>query len=76
MRQLRASGGRPAESAALGRNRRGEKEGGIPWGEWDAATRDTAFRGVGRVPQCQNRMFGRGKSIRNFTRPSKQITGL
>ena len=21
------------------------KEGGIPWGEWDAATRDTTFRG-------------------------------
>ena len=22
-----------------------EREGGIPWGEWDAATRDTAVRG-------------------------------
>ena len=51
----------PVESrrpARLGRSRE-TKEGGIPWGEWDAATRDTALRGVIRVPQCQNRMFGR-----------------
>jgi hypothetical protein len=47
------------------------KEGGIPWGEWDAATSDTAVRGwVG----CRNAESNvrPGKSIRNITRPSKQ----
>lgn len=33
----------------------GQNKGGIPWGEWDAATRDTGFRGVVRVSQRQNR---------------------
>ena len=65
-------GGRPSGSAVAGEESPQSKEGGIPWGEWDAATSGTALRGVIRVPQCQNRMFGRGRAYAtSCDRPNK-----
>lgn len=59
------------ERSVIGRAGPERKGGGIPWGEWDAATRDTAFRGwVG----CRNaRIEVRpGMSIRTIADRSKR----
>ena len=51
---------------------RPKKVGGIPWGEWDAATRSTRFGGF--AGSCNARIDVRPElSLRNIWQPSKRF---